>query len=103
MRRRFDIRGFGALIAVAVSIMIIAVISSSLARIEERSRQAGLETAKRAVSSAALQCYALEGSYPTDLNYLADNYGLQLQEEKYVYLYQSFGGTLKPVIEVIER
>ncbi|NLW12336.1 MAG: hypothetical protein GX028_10035 [Clostridiaceae bacterium] len=103
MRRRFDLRGFGVLIAVAVSIMIIAAISSSLARIEERSRQAGLETARRAVSSSALQCYALEGSYPVDLSYLAENYGLQLQEEKYVYLYQSFGGNLKPVIEVIER
>ena len=31
-----------------------------------------------AVQRRALQCYVVEGAYPPDLQYLEDNYGLQV-------------------------
>ena len=100
---RATIKGSGAVIGIIIAILIMVQVSLSLIRIENQSREAGLDTARDAVYSAALQCYALEGSYPADIGYLVDNYGLQLQENRYVYFYQSLGGNLTPVIEVVPK
>lgn len=52
---------------------------------------------------AAVQCYALEGSYPPDLNYLKDHYGVILNETKYFYFYETQGSNILPKIMVIRR
>ena len=57
----------------------------------------GLE---QAVRRAAVQCYALEGSYPSDLTYLEQHYGLMLNHDRYVVHYQSLGSNLMPQIAV---
>lgn len=49
----------------------------------------------------AIFCYAQEGAYPEDLSYLEDNYGLIIDEDKYIYYYQIFASNIMPDIEVI--
>ena len=55
-----------------------------------------------AVRNAALTCYAVEGMYPTDLQYLRDNYGLAYDESRYMVTYDAFGGNLLPTVYVTE-
>ena len=55
---------------------------------------------EQAVRRAAVQCYALEGSYPSDLTYLEQHYGLMLNHDRYVVHYQSLGSNLMPQIAV---
>ena len=38
---------------------------------------------RAAVQRSALQCYAVEGAYPPDLQYLEDNYGLQVNKKDF--------------------
>ena len=49
------------------------------------------------------QCYALEGSYPINLSYLEENYGLTYNEEHFFIDYQYIGGNLRPDVTIIER
>ena len=49
------------------------------------------------------QCYALEGEYPPDLAYLEQNYGLQLDTNKYIYHYEMFAANIFPDIKVFAR
>ena len=56
-----------------------------------------------AVRRSALQCYVVEGVYPPDLQYLEDNYGLQINTEDYVVVYDCFASNLPPTIRVIGR
>jgi len=55
---------------------------------------------EQSVTRAAVQCYALEGEYPPDLDYLKENYGLNIDESKYLVHYQNMGGNLLPQIRV---
>ncbi len=55
---------------------------------------------RQSVTRAAVQCYALEGAYPPDIDYLIENYGLAVDETKYLIHYQSNGGNLLPQINV---
>ena len=49
------------------------------------------------------QCYALEGSYPFNLSYLEEHYGLTYNKEHFFIDYQYIGGNLRPDVTIIER
>ena len=65
----------------------------------EESVSAISETVKR----TALQCYVIEGAYPEDLQYLQDNYGLQVNTDDYVVVYRAFADNRVPDIRVVKK
>ena len=50
-----------------------------------------------------MTCYASEGVYPPDLEYLKDHYGVQIDEERYTVFYERFAQNLMPDITVLEK
>ncbi len=75
-----------------------AVNSLDSGRAEEDKRQ--LEDTLR---RSCVACYAAEGVYPPDLDYLRDYYGLQIDEERYTVKYSVFAENLMPDITVLEN
>ena len=70
----------------------------------DRSVDNGSEQAIRtAVQRGALQCYVVEGVYPPDLEYLEDNYGLQVNREDYYITYDAFASNLPPTVRVTRK
>ena len=56
------------------------------------------------VRRSAVQCYAIEGRFPTTADgvaYLEKNYGLAIDHQRYVVYYESLGDNLIPQIQVI--
>lgn len=58
---------------------------------------------ERALRQGCVSCYAVEGRYPPDLEYLKEHYGLQINEESYTVVYDVFAPNLMPDITVLER
>ena len=56
---------------------------------------------ERAVQYAAIQCYALEGSYPAGVDYLKEHYGVNYDEQRYFVHYWPNGANVAPDISVI--
>ncbi len=56
-----------------------------------------------AVKNSALTCYAVEGAYPENLDYLRENYGLAYNTDRFVVDYDAFASNLMPSIAVLER
>lgn len=75
-----------------------AVQDIAMNKSEDRSK--AIETV---LLQAAVQCYALEGSYPSGLDYLKEHYGILLDESQYYYFYDVQGANLVPKIAVIKR
>ena len=48
-------------------------------------------------------CYALESSYPEEIRYLEQNYGVVIDSEKYNVFYQSLGSNMKPEVQVYRK
>jgi hypothetical protein len=90
----------GTAIAVLVSCLILLMAGQGLLQLQESSRQAGLQVARTAIDHAIMQCYALEGAYPPSLAYLQANYGLVIDEEHYLFLFQSVAANIPPLVEV---
>ena len=55
------------------------------------------------VRRAAVTCYAVEGIYPPDLDYLRQHYGIQVDEKHYDVFYEVFGSNIMPDITVVEK
>ena len=69
------------------------------------SASAGAEEAlvQEAVRRAMITCYAVEGAYPPDVNYLMENYGLAYNDEEYFVSYQAFASNVLPEIHVTRK
>ena len=53
-----------------------------------------------AIVRSAVQCYAIEGFYPPDIEYLEKNYGLVVDHHKYVISYSVFASNIMPDVEI---
>ena len=53
-----------------------------------------------AVMRSARQCYAVEGIYPPSLQYLEDNYGLQVNRDDFYITYDAFASNMPPTVIV---
>jgi hypothetical protein len=87
-------------IFVAVCAAILALVVTGASSLEDSSRTEGVKVDREAFIRAAVQCYALEGRYPPDVDYLEENYGLTLDRDKYVYHYRPVGENMMPQIEL---
>jgi len=94
-------------ISLVVSLLIIAVAALalllSLSGYTDSYSDRQISEVRDTVVAYVAQCYALEGAYPPDLEYLAENYGLQLDTERYIYHYDMFASNIMPDVRVFER
>ncbi len=56
-----------------------------------------------ALRRAALSCYASQGFYPPDLEYIINRYGIQIDREHFAVFYDIFAENLMPSINVVVR
>jgi len=84
----------------AVVIVAVFLIFTSIGNLSSTQADKQLQIARDAVMRAAVQCYALESQFPPSLQHLVDNYGLTLNEDKFIYHYRAIGSNIVPEIQV---
>jgi hypothetical protein len=90
----------------AVILVLLAVAAAALlwyfgSAISSRDiSEEGAAAIKNAIRRSALQCYAVEGVYPPTLEYLEENYGLQVNTRDYYVRYDIFASNIAPEITV---
>ena len=85
---------------IAAVIALVILIYIGLGNLGTTQQEKQLEIARDAVIKAAVQCYALESQFPASLQHLVDNYGLTLDENKFIYHYSVIGSNMVPNIQV---
>lgn len=98
--RRETVKWLTLPVAAVLALVIFAgaVDSLTVGRSLEDRRQ--LEQALR---RGCVACYAAEGRYPPDLEYLREHYGVQINEESYTVVYDISAPNFMPDITVLER
>ena len=90
-------------VVLALLVLLTALVLL-LERFETRDlSQESTAAIREAVRRCALQCYAVEGVYPPDLQYMEDYYGLQVNTREYYITYDAFASNLPPTIYVTAR
>ncbi len=83
--------------------LTVALIVSVLSAFEQRVIDENAQIIEKNIRQAAIYCYAVEGAYPQDIEYLKRYYGLTTDDEKYYISYESFGSNIMPDIVVVKK
>ena len=87
---------------ILLTVLLLAGVWLVVSRVSSAQSGAQTQFVEDAVRNAALTCYAVEGAYPDDLDYLRENYGLAYDQSRYFVTYDAFASNLVPDIFVVE-
>ena len=93
----------GTLVFLLIAALFAGLIALRFGHFGRDVSEEGAAALREAVRRSALQCYVVEGVYPPDLQYLKENYALQINSEDYIVAYDCFSSNLPPAIRVICR
>lgn len=91
------------LLSACVFLVIIFVFFQGISSISSGTRKRQRESLENAVMRSVTHCYAVEGVYPPDLDYLKQNYGLTYDENLFFVDYRTIGSNILPDITIIEK
>lgn len=89
------------IICCIVAVLIAAWVA--VGAIQQNAKEQGALALRESIVGAAKQCCAIEGSYPSSLEYLEDNYGITINHNDYVVSYESFADNVMPTVVVTVR
>ena len=91
--------GVGVVLIVFAMALIVALwVGAGI--VGHQAHEQGAHTLRQSIIDAAMQCFAIEGSYPVDLDYLEENYGLSINTEEYSVIYEAFASNVLPSVVV---
>lgn len=92
----------GYLLSVISFAIVVGLFISSVMFFSGKANREGTETLRKAITRASVECYAIEGRYPPSVDYLAENYGIQIDKDRYHVFYNGFASNIMPEITVME-
>lgn len=80
---------------------LIVILLTGARLFSRQSDKKGADTLKDSLYRASVQCYAIEGRYPPSVEYLEENYGIQINRDCYHVFYDGFASNVMPEITVV--
>ena len=91
-----------SVIIVAVPVIAAVLLAIASEKIGGRQESESLKQLETTVRKAVMTCYATEGVYPPNVDYIEDHYGIQIDHDRYTVFYEIFGDNIMPQITVME-
>jgi len=88
------------IIPVIIIIGIACIALSWFLNISDSKTREHVNSMRQASITALRNCYAIEGSYPQDISYLEQHYGLIIDHKKYIVSYDFLGSNILPDVRV---
>ena len=100
--RNLSLRPMQILVPMLI-LCVIAFFLFALSGLEGSQGEEGRQQLETSIRRAAVACYAVEGVYPPTLEYLEENYGIQIDEDRSAVFYEIFASNIMPEITVLEK
>jgi hypothetical protein len=92
----------GFLAALVLFLVILAVFLGNINSFSADTLRRQKENLENALQRSITYCYAAEGAYPEDLDYLKEHYGLTWDEDNFFVDYQVRGSNIYPDVTIIQ-
>ena len=87
----------------AAAVAVLLCFATALDGLDSGRSAEDLKQLEQTLRRGCVACYAAEGIYPPNLEYLEEYYGLQIDETRYTVHYSAFAENLMPDITVLEN
>lgn len=88
------------ILSVALFLALVALFYFGFSNASSGVEGENLKMTQRALDRAVVNCYAVEGAYPSDVSYLEEHYGLIIDRQKYIVTYETIGSNIRPYCKV---
>lgn len=82
-------------------ILVLVGFSTALNSLNSGREDEDQRQLEEALRRGCVACYAAEGVYPPNLDYLKEHYGVQVNDTRYLVFYSVFADNLMPDITVL--
>ena len=103
MKRRVNGNILKVIVMLAALAAAVFCLYKAAGRMGSNQEAESLKQLDTSIRKAMMTCYATEGVYPPTIQYLKDNYGVQVDETRFVVFYEVFWENMMPDITVMER
>lgn len=103
MKKKRDWGPLGSLLLPIAAVLALVLFTSALSGLESGRSEEDLRQLEDTIRRSCAACYAAEGVYPPDLDYLKERYGVQVDEERYAVFYTAIAENLMPDVTVLVR
>lgn len=86
-----------------VTALVLLCFLLGISRLEQGQQLEDKQLLEDVLRRTAVACYASEGFYPPDVDYMRQHYGLQFDESRYTIRYEVFASNLMPDITVLDK
>ena len=90
-----------SLIPLILTAIVVFGVVQGVSKTQEQASAQALKMTEESIRRAAVQCYALEGIYPVNIEYLIDHYGIRPDTNRFIVHYQFIADNLIPDITVL--
>lgn len=101
VRRGANVIKIIALFLILVGILFCMIKAANKMGASQQSES--LKQLDNSIRKAVMTCYATEGVYPPSVQYMKDNYGIQIDEDRFTVFYEVQGDNMMPDVTVMER
>lgn len=91
----------GIVVTVLVFIAVIVLFSSLLGNTGETADREQTALLENAIRNAAVTSYAIEGHYPATIAEIVEDYGVIIDESRFIVRYDVFASNIMPTISVV--
>ncbi|MEG0895288.1 MAG: hypothetical protein RSE93_06190 [Oscillospiraceae bacterium] len=92
-----------AILFVILVLIITILLILSAVKMNKSYQQECIDNLENAVKRISVHCYASQGKYPDNIEYIEKNYGLNYDKQKYIIHYKAFASNIMPQIVVVKR
>lgn len=89
-------------VLILAAVFVIYYFADSVTRLNSGHRAEDKQQMEDALRRAAAACYAAEGIYPPDIEYMEEHYGIRIDDKHFVVKYDVIASNLMPDITVLE-
>ena len=91
----------GCVVTAAVFCVVVSLFLNGIFSILNRAETERAANLQAAMTRASVQCYAIEGRYPPNVQYLEEEYGVSIDRDHYAVFYNGFASNIMPEITVV--
>ncbi|MBO5999641.1 MAG: hypothetical protein J6P87_08120 [Lachnospiraceae bacterium] len=91
------------IVIILVPVLVLGMMLPSLSGVDREVSLEEREQLENAIRRAAVACYAAEGVYPPDIEYIGEHYGVRIHDDRFIISYEVFAENIMPGIRVMEK
>lgn len=93
----------GIILPLAAFLLLFILFLRGIHAVSATTYEKQQESLETALTRSLSQCYAVEGTYPTSIEYLEEHYGLIIDRDSFLVDYDYYGGNLLPDVNVMRK